>query len=126
MADKTVFEIPEPMRVFADKSVDQARKAFDDFMTATVKAVDKAETSAKSLHAGAQDANRQALSFLEENVAASFAFAQKLVRAQTIEEFGEIQKDYLKRQMESAQSQTKGMADLIGKVAGEAASKAKP
>ncbi len=36
MADKTAFEIPDQMRAFADKSVDQAKKAFDDFMNATL------------------------------------------------------------------------------------------
>ena len=35
--DKTGFEVPEQMREFAEKSVDQARKAFDDFMGATHK-----------------------------------------------------------------------------------------
>lgn len=123
MADKTAFDIPEPMRAFADKSVDQAKKAFDDFMAATVKAVDKAETSAKTLQSGAQDVNRQAIGFLEENVAASFEFAQKMVRATTLEELGEIQKDFLKRQVESAQAQSKNMTDAISRAAATATDK---
>ena len=125
MAEKTAFEIPEQMRTFADKSVDQAKKAFDDFMTATAKAVDKAETSAKSLQSGAQDVNRQAIGFLEENVAASFEFAQKMVRATTLEEIGEIHKAFLKRQVEATQAQTKDLSQMIGRVATDAASKAK-
>ncbi|SHE78797.1 phasin [Kaistia soli DSM 19436] len=126
MADETVFEIPEPMRAFADKSVDQARKAFDDFMSATVKAVDKAETSTKSLQEGARDVNRQAIGFLEENVAASFEFAQKLVRARTVEELQSIHRDFLQRQVAAAQNQTKTVGEALTKAATEAAQKIKP
>jgi len=125
MADKTAFEIPEQMRALADKSVDQAKKAFDDFMGATVKAVENSETSAKTLQSGARDVNRQALAFLEANVAASFDFAQKLVRARTVEELGRIQQDFLKSQVEAAQSQSKDMAETIGKVASDAQKPAK-
>ena len=123
MADKTAFEIPEQMRAFADKSVDQAKKAFDDFMTATVKAVDKAEHSTKSIQEGAADINRQALSFLEQNIASSFEFAQRMVRAKTIEELSELQKSYLSKQVETAQSQTKGLTEMLGKVASETSKK---
>lgn len=126
MADETVFEIPEPMRAFADKSVDQARKAFDDFMSATVKAVDKAETSTKSLQEGARDVNRQAIGFLEENVAASFEFAQKLVRARTVEELQSIHRDFVQRQVAAAQAQTKTVGEALSKAATEAAQKIKP
>jgi phasin len=125
MADKTTFEIPEQMRVFADKSVDQAKKAFDDFMTATAKAVEKSETSAKSMQSGARDVNRQALSFLEANVAASFDFAQQLVRARTVEEIGQIQQAFLQKQAEAAQSQTRDMAETIGKAASDMQQQAK-
>jgi phasin len=125
MADKTTFEIPEQMRVFADKSVDQAKKAFDDFMTATAKAVEKSETSAKSVQSGARDVNRQALSFLEANVAASFDFAQQLVRARTVEEIGQIQQAFLQKQAEAAQSQTRDMAETIGKAASDMQQQAK-
>lgn len=125
MADKTAFEIPETMRAFADNSVDQARKAFDDFMTATVKAVEKTEESARNVQSGAQDINRQALAYLEENVAASFDFAQKLVRARTLEEIGALQKDFLQRQMEQAASQGRSMTETIGRVASDVAPKTK-
>jgi phasin len=125
MADKTAFEIPEPMRAFADKSVDQAKKAFDDFMTATVKAIDKAETSAKSLQSGTQDMNRQAIGFVEENVAATFELAQKMVRAKTLEELGELQKEFLAKQTEAVRSHSKNFSDMVGRVASDAASKAK-
>lgn len=125
MADKTTFEIPEQMRAFADKSVDQAKKAFDDFMSATAQAVEKSETSAKSIQSGARDVNRQALAFLESNVAASFDFAQQLVRARTVEEIARIQQAFLQKQAEATQSQTRDLAETIGKAATDAQQQAK-
>lgn len=125
MADNTRFDIPEPMRAFADKSVDQAKKAFDDFMTASVKAIEKAEQSARTVQSGAQDVNRQALSYLEQNVAANFEFAQKLVRATTVEEISALQKDYLQRQMEQVADQGRTMAEKMTRAANEATPKPK-
>lgn len=125
MADKTTFEIPEQMRAFADKSVDQAKKAFDDFMNATAQAVEKSETSAKSIQSGARDVNRQALAFLESNVAASFDFAQQLVRARTVEEIARIQQAFLQKQTEATQSQTRDLAETIGKAATDVQQQAK-
>lgn len=125
MADKTTFEIPEQMRAFADKSVDQAKKAFDDFMSATAQAVEKSETSAKSIQSGARDVNRQALAFLESNVAASFDFAQQLVRARTVEEIARIQQAFLQKQAEATQGQTRDLAEAIGKAATDAQQQAK-
>lgn len=125
MADKTTFEIPEQMRAFADKSVDQAKKAFDDFMSATAQAVEKSETSAKSIQSGARDVNRQALAFLESNVAASFDFAQQLVRARTVEEIARIQQAFLQKQAEATQGQTRDLAETIGKAATDAQQQAK-
>ena len=40
---RTPFEIPAQMRDAADKSVEQARRAFDQFIDATQKAVAKVE-----------------------------------------------------------------------------------
>lgn len=121
MADPTVFEIPEAMRTFADKSVDQARKAFGDFMTASVKAVDKAETSARSMQDGARDINRQTLAFMEENLSASFDFVQRMVRATTIEELQALQRDFIEKQVASAKAQGQAVGDAIARATNESA-----
>ena len=58
---RTPFDIPDQMRDAADKSVEQARRAFDQFIDATQKAVAKAEGSVKSMRGGAADVNRPAI-----------------------------------------------------------------
>jgi phasin len=105
------------MRDAADKSVEQARRAFDQFIDATQKAVAKAEGSVKSMREGAADVNRQALAFVEENIAASFDLAQKLVRAHTIEEVAAVQQEFLQRQMAAAAEQGKAIGTMMGRAA---------
>jgi phasin len=112
---RTPFDIPDQMRDAADKSVEQARRAFDQFIDATQKAVAKAEGSVKSMREGAADVNRQALAFVEENIAASFELAQKLVRAHTIEEVAAVQQDFLRRQMAAAAEQGKAIGTMMGR-----------
>lgn len=121
----TPFDIPEQMREAADKSVEQARKAFDDFIDATQKAVANAENSAKSLREGAADVNRQALALAEENVAASFDLAHRLVRARTVEEVVLIQQEFVQRQMRNLAEQGKNLGEMIGRAGAAAADKAK-
>jgi phasin len=121
----TPFDIPEQMRNAADKSVEQARKAFDDFIDATQKAVAKAENSAETLRAGTADVNRQALALAEENVAASFDLAHRLVRARTVEEVALIQQEFVQRQMQNLAEQGKNLGEIVGRAAAAAADKAK-
>ena len=124
MADaSTPFQIPEQMRQFADSSVEQARSAFNDFVEATQKALSSAEGSARSAQLGAGDAGRQALAFLEENVAATFDHAQKLVRAKPLEEMGALQRDFLRHQFESLSSQSVALGETL-KTAAENSKKA--
>ena len=54
------YEIPAEMRDFAEKSVEQARKAIDGFMGAAQKTVDTFEGSANTVQASAKDAEAAA------------------------------------------------------------------
>lgn len=116
----TRFEIPEQMRQAADKSVGQARKAVEQFLDATQKAVASVEGSTKSVGEGAADLSRQSLAFVEENVAASFDLAQRLVQARTIEEMAALQQEFIRRQLAAVAEQGKtlsAMAERAGKAA---------
>jgi len=122
---KTGFEIPEQMRDFADQSVDQARKAFDEYMSATRKAVGSAEQTAQTVKAGAGDMGRAALEFTEEHVSAAFDLAQKMVRAKDPQEMMQLQSEYLKKQMEALGEQVRELGDKAAKTAQDVARKVK-
>ena len=75
------FEIPAEMRAFAEKSVEQAKQAFNSFISAAQHAVNTAETQAATARSGAKEVGELAVDFTKRNIASSFEFAEKLVRA---------------------------------------------
>lgn len=123
--DKNVkYEIPTEMRDFAEKSVDQARKAFDGFLTAANKAVDTVQGSTSTMQSTASDATRKTLSYAEQNIAAAFDHAQKLVRAADFQEAMHIQTEFAKAQFASMQAQMKDLGELAQSAARTASSQA--
>jgi phasin len=101
------FEIPPEMRNLAEKSVTQAQQAFDGFMAAAQQAVARVEGHAAAAHAGASDMSRKAMTFAGQNMATSFAFAQKLAHAKDVEEVMRLQAEYVKTQMQVLSEQAK-------------------
>lgn len=117
--DTKPFEIPADMRKFAEQSMEQARKAFDSFVEATQRAMNDLEGRAQAARSGAMDVSGRAMTFAERNMAASFEFAQNLVRARTPEDVLRLQTDYVKAQIQALNEQTKELAEATAKVAKE-------
>jgi phasin len=111
------FEVPTQLRQFAEQSLEQARKAVDGFMTAAQKAVTTAEVQASAAQSGAKDVGQKAMSFAEQNVATSFEFAQKLVRAKDMQEVMALQQEFLQSQMKAMSEQAKDLGATAGKTA---------
>ena len=118
------YEIPSEMREFAEKSVDQARKAFDGFLGAAHKAVDTLQGSSSSMHTTATDATRKTLGFAEQNIAAAFDHAQKLFRAKDLQEAMQIQTEYARSQFATLQSQMKELGETAQEAARTATNQA--
>src|SRR5262245_27000118 len=115
------FEVPTQMRQLAEQSVEQARKAVDGFMTAAQKAVTTAESQAATAQSNAKDVGAKAMSFAEQNIANSFDFAQKLVRAKDIQEVMALQQEYLQSQMKAMSEQAKDLGSTASKAAMDSA-----
>ncbi len=107
------YEIPSDMREMAEKSVDQARRAFDGFMTAAQKAAGQADTTAASVQSNAKTIGTKAMGFAESNVRGAFDLAQKLVRAKDLQEVLALQSDYAKAQMTTIQDQAKELGFIM-------------
>jgi phasin len=107
------YEIPSDMREMAEKSVDQARRAFDGFMTAAQKAAGQADTTAASVQTNAKTMGTKAMGFAESNVRSAFDLAQKLVRAKDLQEVLALQSDYAKAQMTTIQDQAKELGSIM-------------
>src|SRR3954451_13626564 len=106
------YEIPAEMRDFAEKSVDQARKAMDGFIGAAQKTVDTFEGSATTVQASAKDMTRKTFSYAEQNIAAAFELAQKMVRAKDLQEAMQAQAEFVRSQFEAMQTQMKEFGSL--------------
>ena len=106
------YEIPTEMRDFAEKSVEQARKAIDGFMSAAQKTVDTFEGSTNTLQATATDATRKTFSYAEQNLSAAFDLAQRMVRAKDMQEAMQIQAEFVRSQFQAMQTQMKEFGSM--------------
>ncbi len=106
------YEVPAEMRDFAEKSVEQARKAMDGFMGAAQRTVETIEGSANTVQASASDVTRRTFSYAEQNIAAAFDLAQRMVRARDMQEAMQIQAEFVRTQFESMQAQMKEFGSI--------------
>jgi phasin len=123
MAASDRFEVPPELRTFAEKSVEQARQAFDGFISAAHHAMSAFEGQAESARKGARDVTEKAMTFAERNMASAFEFAQELVRARDLQEVLRLQGDYVRRQMEALTEQARELGESTSKVAKDAAAR---
>jgi phasin len=112
-------EIPAQMREMAEKSVAEAKKAFDGMMQATQKAVTAMEGSASAAQTGGKDINAKAVSFVEANVAASFAFLEKMAKAKDIQAMVALQTEFAQSQMKTFAEQGKELGTVATKAMAE-------
>ncbi|MCB1507281.1 MAG: phasin family protein [Hyphomicrobiaceae bacterium] len=117
MADMPKFEVPEQMREFADKSVDQARKAFDSFLSASTQAISGLEDNASKAQSAGADIQKDVLSFAENQVNRAFDLAQKMVRAKDVNELVSLQRSYAEEQMKLVSDSAKQMGEKMSEVA---------
>ena len=115
------FAIPNEMRSFAEQSVAQARKAFDGFLEAANQALGQFQGQAQAARSGAEDIAHKSMTYAEQNVAATFDFAQKLMRAKDAAEVMALQSEYLTRQMQTISAQVQDFSQSAAKMAMDAA-----
>ena len=113
------FAVPPEMRALAEKSVEQARKAFDGFVSAAEKAAAEFEQNAKAARGGAKDVAQKAMSFAEQNVASSFDLAQKLVAAKDIGEVVKLHAEYVRNQINALSEQARELGQTAAKAGSE-------
>ena len=106
------YEIPAEMRDFAEKSVEQARKAVDSFLSAARRTVDTFEGSANTVQASAKDMTHKTLNYAEQNLSAAFDHAKRLVRAKDVQEAVQLQSEFVRSQFAALQAQMKEFGSM--------------
>ena len=89
------LEVPAELRDLAERTIDQAEKAFGMFF-------DAASKSIASVPNPGAEISRQALTFTEQNMKAAFEHARKLVHATDLQQAMQIQSEFLKSQFTNA------------------------
>ena len=109
------YAVPAEMRDFADRSVQQARKAFEGFMGAVKKSTGAIEEATSAAPVNVSAGANKVVSLAEKNVTAAFDLAEKLVHAKDIQEVMALQSEYLKAQMSAIQEQTRELGETFAK-----------
>ena len=131
VTDELSRAVPYEVRDFAERSMDQAQKAFDGFI-GVVNAVNEdeapqpaegqGETAQGEMAQGeiaqgdiAQDLasaanlSRLAVGFAERNVQGAFELARNMMHARDLTQVLELQRDFLEAQMKSLKSQMRSL-----------------
>lgn len=120
------FEVPAELRNMAENSVAQARKAVEGIMGAAQSAVVKFEERTTAAHTGAKEAGSRMMDFAQQNIANSFDYAERLVKAKDLSEIMQIQTEFAKQQMQLFSEQAKAIGQGVVQTAKDAASAAAP
>jgi phasin len=97
------FEVPAELRNMAERTMEQAEKAFDMFFQAANKSM------VPFSHPGAE-VSKKALSIAEQNMRSAFDHARKLAQAADLQEVMQIQSEFLRSQMTKAGEQMREIA----------------
>ena len=110
------FAIPNELRGFAEQSVAQARKAFEGFIEAANRTVGQMQGQAQAAHSGASEIAHKSMEYAEQNVAATFDFAQKLMQAKDANEVMRLQSEFLTNQMQRLSTQAQELGQSAAKI----------
>ncbi len=113
------LEIPGEIRAVAERSVEQAKLAFETYMRATEKVVSAIGARVKSGQLGALDISKKALGFAEHNVLSAFELAYMIIRAKDIQDMVRMQNLFVQSQMQVLSNQVKGLGETVNKAAME-------
>jgi phasin len=115
------FEIPKEMRSMAEASFDQARKAFEKFLSSAHQTAGSIEERGASVRAGAKDIGSKAVSYAEKNVQTSLDYAQSLLHAKDLTEVMRLHSEFIQTQMRSLAEQASEMGQMVSRAAMDAA-----
>jgi phasin len=107
------LEVPAELRDLAEKTIDQAEKAFGMFFDAAAK-------SMSTMPNPGSEISKQALNFTEQNMKAAFEHARKLVHATDLQEAMRIQSEFLRSQFTNAGEHMRQMSGGVMSAARDA------
>lgn len=117
--DLPTLEVPEAVREFAEKGVQQAKDAYDRIKTAAEDATNILEDTYATASKGAAEFNLKALDALRSNINAQFDYVQQLMTVKTLSEAVELSAGHVRKQFDAITAQNKELSALVTKVAAD-------
>lgn len=115
------FQMPEQMRAFAEKGVNQAREGYAKFKDAAETHNSTVEAVFNTATKGAAEVSTTLLDIAKTNTNAGFDFAQSLIGVKSPSQAFELWSGFAKSQFEALTGQSKQLAELSQKIASETA-----
>ena len=115
--------VPEAVRQLAEKNVEQARGAYNQFMDMARKAQDMISQSSGAVAESAREVQSKALGYAEQNMEAGFDFVSELSKAKDLKEYMEIQTRHTQKSMQAYSEQAQELSRLMTDVAQKAQNK---
>ena len=109
------FEIPQNMKDMAEAGFDQARQAFEKFLTGAQATAGTIEEKGAAVRAGAK-----AVGFAETNIKASLDYAERLLRAKDLPEALKLHTERMQEQLRTLTEQASEMGQAVTRVAMDA------
>jgi len=115
------FEIPKEMRSMAEVGFEQARKAFESFLSGAQQTASSMEGRGEAVRSSVRDISSKAISYAQQNMTASLDYAEKLVRAKDLSEVMRLHTEYVQGQMKALAEQASDIGQSMGHAALDAA-----
>jgi phasin len=119
--DMPKFEVPAAFREIAEKSVAQAKDAYEKVKVATEEATDLIEDTYTTAVKGTVDYNLKVIEAARANANAAFDFASELIGVKSLSEVVELTTAHTRKQFEAVTEQTKQLTAAAQKLATETA-----
>ena len=115
MSTTPQFAIPDEMRALAERSVEQAKVAFQQLMQAAEEAVSTLDERSETSQVDALDIAKKAMTFAERNVLSALELAQKITQTKDIQQLVRMQTEFLQSQMQALGEQVKDWTRLLAR-----------
>lgn len=112
MSNTPSFEVPGAVRDMTEKSISQARQAFDSFISTARRTAETIQGSAELAHKSTQDVGAATFQAAEQNVHAALDFAQKLAQAKSLQEAMQLQAEFTRSQFAAVQAQARELGSI--------------
>jgi phasin len=113
MPEKQEFQIPQELREFAEKNIEQARAAYGQLTEAMTQAVRAWSAPSTVMASGFKVVQERAIQFAKENADAGFALASELAKAKDLQDILRLQSNFAQTQMQSYARQAQELGGLM-------------